>query len=175
MGAARDRREGEPETAAEWGRPGLSRRERRIAGAAIEALLCDTRDGVLHAPAPSWRDRVVGCFDRSLGACSTQERFVMRLLLWLLELLPPLVVGRLSRMSRLSLPVRVAYYDALERHARWPLALLAAATKIPMLIGAFEEGDALRWTGFDRPSISTRRALARAPTARDARHDAEAV
>ena len=62
-------------------------------------------------------------------------------------------------MSRLALAPRVDYLEALEGHRFAPLTMLLVATKVPMLIAAFESGDALRITGYDRPTTFSRRRL----------------
>jgi hypothetical protein len=143
-------------SAADWGRRPLGARGRRIAGAAIEAILCDREGERLRPPDAAWRERVVDSFDLSVGACSFQVRFGMRALLFLLEWLP-LALGTLRRMSRLPLAARVAYLDALERHRWAPLTMLVVATKVPMTVAAYEQGEQLGMTGYDRPTTAARR------------------
>lgn len=62
-------------------------------------------------------------------------------------------------MTSLSLADRVRYLSALEASRSGLLAMLFLAFKVPMGIVAFEEGDELRSTGFDRPSTTARRQL----------------
>jgi hypothetical protein len=144
-------------SAEDWGRRGLSAGGRRVAHAAIAAFLCD--GAPLEPPDDAWCDRVIDSYDLLLGNASVTVRIAMRLILWLLEWLPFVVLRRASRMSKLSLEDRVAYIGALERHAWAPFTMLLVATKIPMTISAYEEGDALRMTGFDRASTAARRRL----------------
>ncbi len=147
-------------SAPDWDRPGLSARGRAIARAAVEALLADRdQDGSFVPPRREWVERIVHDYDRSVGATSLQVRLGVRWLVRALEWLPLAVVGRASRMSRLPLAVRVHYLEALENHPVAPLTMLLVATKVPMLISAFESGNPLRLTGFDRPSLSARRSL----------------
>jgi hypothetical protein len=147
-----------PETASarDWARPGLSPRGRAVARAAIEAFLCDG-DGTLVPPDSAWCDRVVESYDLSIGACSPQIRVLMRLFVWLLEWLPLWVIGKKSRMSRLAVADRLRYLRALEAHRSAPFALLFVGLKIPMLMSAFEQGEALAITGYDRPTTYARR------------------
>jgi hypothetical protein len=145
-------------SAPDWGRPGLSPAGRVVSRAAIEALLCDG-DDELVLPDREWCDRVVASYDLSLGACSPQVRIGVAVLLVLLEWLPLFVLGVGRRMSRLSLRERVRYLEALESHPRAPLTMLLVATKIPMLMAAFEAGEPLRATGYDRPTAHSRRKL----------------
>ncbi|MSP24999.1 MAG: hypothetical protein EXR75_07515 [Myxococcales bacterium] len=152
-------------SARDWERPGLSERKKRIARAAIEAFLADrepadTGDGSgLVVPDAAWCERNVRSFDLHIGACSTLLRFALGMLVVLLEWLPIVIVGRASRMSRLSLEERIRYLEALERHRVSWFALLFIGTKLPMLFAAFEEGAPLASTGFDRRTTQTRRRL----------------
>lgn len=153
-------------SAEEWDRPGLDAAGRRVATAAIEALLCDAdASGALVAPSQAWLERVVHAYDRSIGAASVQVRLGVRVLVALLEWLPIVVLVRASRMSRLALEERVRYLEALEAHPFAPLTMLLVATKVPMLMSAFESGEALRLTGYDRETTYARRRLPVAPPA----------
>jgi hypothetical protein len=62
-------------------------------------------------------------------------------------------------MSRLPLERRLAYLEALEASRIGWLSMLLVAVKVPLCIPAFEEGEELRSTGFDRESLSARRRL----------------
>lgn len=146
------------ESAEDWGRRGLSRGGRRIGRAALEGFLCD--GSPLRPPEESWCTKTLDAYDLGIGNASIVVRLGVRVLLMVLEWLPLFVIGKPSRMSRLSLADRVAYFEALERHRWGPLAMLLVATKIPLTIAAYEEGEALRMTGFDRPSTISRRARA---------------
>jgi hypothetical protein len=70
-------------------------------------------------------------------------------------------------MSRLPLGRRVAYLEALEGSRIGLLSMLLLAFKVPLCIPAFEEGEELLSTGFDRATTATRRRLPALP-ARDA-------
>jgi hypothetical protein len=83
-----------------------------------------------------------------------------------LEWLPLFVIGRASRMSRLPLPLRIAYLEALETSKFGWFPLLLVAFKVPLSFPAFEVGDELHETGFDRPSTTSRRRLPEAPSER---------
>lgn len=155
----------------EWRRAGLSARSRRVIRAAAEAMFCDRDDdGELYVPATGVCDRAVDGLDRMLAAGSADLRRGFAVLTFVLELLPPFVVGALSRMSRLSLDERVRFLEALESSRIGLLAMLFVAIKVPMSIPALEEGEELARTGFDRPSTTSRRRLPvagpRASTAR---------
>lgn len=81
------------------------------------------------------------------------------MLVLLLQMLPLFVIGAPRRMTSLSLADRVRYLEALETSRFGLLSMLLLAFKVPMSIAAFEEGEELRSTGFDRPSTASRRAL----------------
>ncbi|MBW2524470.1 MAG: hypothetical protein JRI23_09855 [Deltaproteobacteria bacterium] len=149
-------------SAPEWGRRGLSRPLRRIAVAAAEGFLCDRNEaGELVAPDRAACEQVVDDFGLGVGAASAPMRLGMSALLVAAELLPIAVVGRARPMSRLPLAERVRYLESLESHRLGALVVLLAGLKIPMTLSAFEDGEGLRKTGFDRASLSaTRRAAA---------------
>lgn len=95
----------------------------------------------------------------AVGATSAQVRLGTRVLLTLLEWLPIVVLGTFRPMTRLPLAERVRYLEGLEHHPRALLTMLLIATKVPMLMSAFERGAPLAETGFDRPSTAARRRL----------------
>jgi len=149
------------------GSPGLGvRGKRRAAGlwpitrpvalAAAQAILAD-RDasGRLTPPDPERCGQVVDEFALTIGYCSGTMRLGMNGLLALIELLPPVVVRRFRRMSRLPLAERIRYLQALEEGEHGLLTMLLVGIKIPLSIYAFERGDGLRQTGFDRPSTAS--------------------
>jgi len=139
----------------------LSARGVAIACAAIEAMLSEGEP--LRPADGAWVKRVARDYDRSIGASSIQVRLGVRALVALLEWLPLFVVGVPSRMSRLPLEHRVRYLEALESHGFAPFVMLLVATKVPMLMSAFESGSALELTGYDRPTTYARRRLPVAP------------
>ncbi|HEU4412070.1 MAG TPA: hypothetical protein VFS43_42910 [Polyangiaceae bacterium] len=130
----------------------------RRARAVVEALLAD-RDarGALVAPPAAECDRLVGEFALWVASGSNNVLTGFRLFFVLLEILPPFVVGRLAPMTRLSLAERVAYFEALEGSRLGLLASLFVAVKLPLCALAYEGGDSLSLTGFDRTGIAVRR------------------
>lgn len=141
-------------------RHGLSPRAERVARAAIEAMLADEdAAGHLVAPPATTCDRAVEWMSRSTGHASGSLRHGFGFLTLCLQLLPLFVLGLPRRMTSLSLADRVRYLSALEASRSGLLAMLFLAFKVPMGIVAFEEGDELRSTGFDRPSTTARRQL----------------
>jgi hypothetical protein len=139
-------------------RTALSARARRVARAAVEALLCDEdEDGALVPASPEACERAVAGLDDSLARSSGELRRAFGVLAIVLELLPLLVIGVPRRMSRLPLERRLAYLEALESSRIGWFSMLLVAFKVPLCIPAFEEGEELRSTGFDRESLSARR------------------
>lgn len=144
----------------DWPRGGLSAHARRVAWAATEALLADLDErGRLVPASREVCERAVGWLDHSLGRGSGDLRRGFLVLATLLDLLPPVVLGERSRMTNLPLDRRVAYLEALEHGKNGFLSMLLVAFKVPLAIPAFEEGEELASTGFDRPSVSARRKL----------------
>lgn len=154
----------------DWGRRGLSDGSRRVVLAFMEALLSD-EDAEGHlVPGPSGPcARAAAALDDSLGRSSSDLRRGFAVLSFLMDWLPILVSGTPGRMSRLPLDRRVAYLEKLESSRIGWLAMLFVAFKVPLCIPAFEEGDELALTGFDRSTISARRKLPIAPAALEAR------
>jgi hypothetical protein len=141
----------------DWGRHAFSPARRRSIAALAEALFSDeNEDGLAPAPA-GLCERVAEEFDLLIGAGSSDLRRGFRVLAFLVEWLPILVLGDLSRASRLPLGRRLAYLYRLE-HARFALiATLFIAFKLPLTMIAYELGPELASTGFDRATISTPR------------------
>jgi hypothetical protein len=156
--AAEPARDGIPKHRLDWGRPGLSPGAKRVVRAAIEAILADEDEhGALIPGDADACARSVDWLDDSLGRSSADLRRGFGALILVLEWLPLLVVGAPSRMSRLPLPRRIAYLEGLEQSRIGWLSMLLVAFKVPLSISAFEEGEALGSTGFDRPSTVSRR------------------
>ncbi len=148
------------------GQRGLSAGARRVAHATIEALLSDEDDrGRLVPGRPEACARGVAWLDDALGRSSPDLRRGFALLSLALEWLPLFVVGAPGRMSRLPLDRRVAYLEALETSRIGLLSMLLVAFKVPLSIAAFEEGEELASTGFDRPTIASRRGRPSLPLA----------
>jgi hypothetical protein len=126
--------------------------------AACEAVMCDEDDqGELLPPGVEVLDRSMAWVKGALAATTSGLPRAFTLLVLALELLPVFVIGRFSRMSRLPIAERIAYLEALETHRVGWLSLLFTAIKVPITIPCFEFGDELRETGYDRPSLSSRR------------------
>ena len=141
-------------------RAGLSAGAQRIAWAAAEAILCDEDErGELVPASPSVCDRAVWALDGSLACVSPELRRGFWVLALVLEFLPLFVIRAPSRMSRLPLPRRLAYLEALEQSRIGLLSMLLIAFKVPLSVPAFEEEELLRSTGFDRENLSSRRRL----------------
>lgn len=141
-------------------RRGLSPRAERVARATIEAMLADEGPGGELVPPPrSTCDRAVEWLSRATGCSSGALRGGYGLLTMCLQLLPLFVIGVPRRMTSLSLSDRVRFLSALEASRFGLLTMLVVAFKVPMGIVAFEEGDELSSTGFDRPSTTARRQL----------------
>jgi hypothetical protein len=144
----------------DWGREGLSPFARRVALAVIEAIMSDEDDeGRLVPGRPEMCARAVDTLADTVGRGSADLRRGFAVLCVFMEWLPLAVIGAPSRMTRLPLARRVAYLEALEASRIGWLAMLLIAFKVPMCIPAFEEGEELRDTGFDRPSTVARRRL----------------
>ena len=123
-----------------------------------EALLSDEdARGRVVAASSELCDRAVIGLDRAVGAASPDIRRGFSVLTWLMQWLPLLVIGVASRMSRLPIARRVAYLEALEESRIGLLAMLLVAFKVPLCIPAFEEGDELRLSGYERPTAKSRR------------------
>jgi hypothetical protein len=105
--------------------------------------------------------------DHSLGRSGADLRRGFVALSLLIELLPLFVVGAPSRMSKLPIARRVAYLEALEASRFSLFPLLLVAFKVPLCVPAFEDGEELLSTGFDRASTASRRRLPM-PRAREA-------
>lgn len=133
---------------------------------ACEALMADEDDeGALVLPSEAAVERSLAWVRAALSATTSGLSPAFALLVVLLELLPPFFIGRFSRMSRLPLAERIEYLETLEQHRFGLFSLLFTAIKVPVTIPAFEAGEELRDTGFDRPSLSSRRRL---PVAKEA-------
>jgi len=144
----------------DWRRDGLSPFARRVAHAVIEAVLSDEDDEGRLAPGrPEACARAVDTLADTVGRGSSDLRRGFAALCVLMEWLPLAVVGAPSRMTRLPLARRVAYLEALESSRIGWFSMLFIAFKVPLCIPAFEEGEELRDTGFDRPSTVARRRL----------------
>jgi hypothetical protein len=144
----------------DWKRRGLTPGQRRVAYAVTEALLADEGpDGELVPGPREACERAVAGLDDSLGRSSSDLRRGFSFLCVAMEWLPLFILGAPSRATRLPLERRIQYLEALESHRIGLLVMLLVAFKVPLCIPAFEEGEELELTGFDRPSTTSRRRL----------------
>lgn len=144
----------------DWGRRAFSPSARNTLRALIEALFSDEHpDTGLEPARPELADRVVDEFDLYIGAGSSELRRGFRFLVLAIEWLPFFVVRSFSRASRLPLSQRIAYLQALEHSTLGLLTMLFVGLKLPLTMIAYETGPELRSTGFDRPSLGSRRVL----------------
>lgn len=144
----------------DWGRAGLSARSRAILFSAAEAIYSDEDDdGQIFVPATGICERAVNGVDLMIGNGSADLPRGFALFTFFLQMLPVFFIGRLSRMTKLSLAERVDYLRALEHSRVGLIVMLLVAIKVPMTMSAFEEGVELASTGFDRPNSVARRRL----------------
>jgi hypothetical protein len=153
-------RDGVPEHRLDWRRRGLSASAERVAYAVLEAIMSDEDDdGRLVPGAPEMCARAVGVLGDTVGRGSSDLRRGFGVLAFLMEWLPLVVIGKPSRATSLPLAERVRYLEALESSKVGWFSMLFVAFKVPMCIPAFEEGEELASTGFDRPDTVARRSL----------------
>jgi hypothetical protein len=150
----------------EGGRPhGLARWQRDVMTAFVEAILADEdAHGELVPGRAETCARATRWMDEALGGASADLRRGYFFLSIFMEWLPLFLIGAPSRMSRLPLARRIAYLEALESSRSGLLSMLFVGFKVPLGIPAFEEGEELASTGFDRPSTAARRRLPVAET-----------
>jgi hypothetical protein len=144
---------------------------RRLAVAFVEALGADDAPrgsaalvGVVEPGAlvPLRSEKVAWVVDEleQWTSCgSTSIRLGFRSLLWVLEFLPPFLVGRWSRASRLPLAERIAFFEAAESSRFGLLTGAMIGLKVPLVSLLYEEGEELHETGFDRETTSTPRRI----------------
>ncbi len=129
--------------------------QRAIVRAFSEAMFSDEdASGVPVPPSDALLDRVVEEFDYTVGAASADLRRGFIVLCGLIETLPAAIVRRPVRMSRMPLARRIDYLRALEHSRIGLLATLVVAFKLPLVMIAYDQGEELRMTGFDRPTVS---------------------
>lgn len=144
----------------DYPRDGLWNISRTAAYAAAEALLADEDENGRAVPGAQIAcERAVQSFGHSVGRTGTDLRRGLNLVFVLVELLPLFLVGIPSRMSRLPIEKRIHYLETLEGSSIGLLSMLFIAVKVPLCMPAFEEGEELALTGFDRPSTVSRRSL----------------
>jgi hypothetical protein len=132
----------------DWQRTTFGPFPRRAIRAVAEALFTDDTAGADEGAAARF-DWLVLDADAMISNGSRQLRVGMRVSIVLLELLPVLVVGRLSRCSSLPLPTRVRYLQRLEAGPITQLALLVVLWKSLLTILYFEHPEAAPHLGHD--------------------------
>jgi hypothetical protein len=143
----------------DWGRRALGPARRKSIGALAEVIFSSEDEEGLQPAAPELVERTVDELDLLIGAGSGDLHRGFRLLAWLIEWLPLIVIGAFSRASRLPLARRLAYLEALDRSRLPLLPTLLVAFKLPLTMLAFELDPELAMTGYDRATLSTRRVL----------------
>ncbi len=134
---------------------GLWPSSRRVVRAFCEALLCDAdARGRLMSPSAALVDDVVMRFDEQLGAGSSDLRRGINLLCGLMDRMPPVIIGSISRMTELTLSERVALLEAMENARVGLVATMVVALKIPLSMHAYEQGELLAMTGCTRSSLT---------------------
>ncbi|HKQ71986.1 MAG TPA: hypothetical protein VJT73_21725 [Polyangiaceae bacterium] len=141
----------------DWNRRAFSPARQKTIAALAEALLSEETDRGLVGASADLTARVADEFDLLIGAGSPDLRRGFCVLAWLIEWLPIVMIGVLSRASRLPLARRLAYLERLEQAKIALLATLLVAFKLPITMLAFEMAPELAVTGFDRDTISTPR------------------
>lgn len=142
----------------DWRRPGLTSFARTVCRSFLEAALADEDDrGRLVPPSDATLDRVIHKLDLWLGTGSRQLQIGFLALVAALETLPLAIVRKPSRMTKLGLEDRLKYLEKLEDSPNGMITMLLVAFKVPMLSAAYEEGELLRETGFERESLTVLR------------------
>jgi hypothetical protein len=131
-----------------------------ICRAAAAGILCD-RDasGRVVAPKDDLLDRVVDKLDLWLGSTSPELGKAFVALCLAVDAGPLVVMRKPRRMSSLTLEDRLHYFEKLEEHESGLMSMLLMAFKVPLATAAFEHGEWLHRTGFDREDLIVRRSL----------------
>lgn len=147
----------------DWRRSGLTPFGRLVCRSFTEALLCDEDErGELVPPDAATLDRVVHKMDLWLGTASTDLSRAFLALCFALEGSPTLTLKRARRFTSLPLRDRLHVLETLEDHPNGLLSMLLTAFKVPLGTAAFEQGELLADTGFNRPDLIAPRDLKRA-------------
>jgi hypothetical protein len=142
----------------DWRKSGLNAFGRKVCRAFAEAALADENErGELVPPSAETLDRIVHKLDVWLGTGSMQLQIGFVALTLGMESLPLAIIRSPRRMSSLPLRDRLHYLEKLEESPNGMLSMLLVAFKVPLLTAAYEEGELLRETGFDRETLSTLR------------------
>ena len=132
---------------------------RRVLTAMTEALGADEEeDGLVPLPAPVV-ERVVVEYDAWISSASATLPIALSAMIALIEVMPPVLVGRFARMSQLPLSERIEYLERVEGTAVGLVAAGFMGLKIGLVMLIYEQGVELHDTGFDRPTLKARRRL----------------
>ena len=123
------------------GRPGISAKVRRRARAVAEVLFA-TSEG---PPPPERLDWLVTDLDRFAAQAGSRPRMLIKLCLWVVWWIGPLVVFKLGTFGRLDAAVRTT---ALEKLEAGPLGLAIVGLKTIMCMIWFEHPEVSRRVGF---------------------------
>ncbi|MFO0550133.1 MAG: hypothetical protein U0271_17195 [Polyangiaceae bacterium] len=146
----------------DWRRSGLSAYGRKVCRAVTEALLADEGpNGELVSVDDATLDRVIHKLDIWLGTSSPELSRAFFVLCLSMEATPSLTIRRAQRFSSMSLADRVLVLTRLEDHPNGLMSMLLTAFKVPLLTGAFEEGELLHSTGYERADLIAPRNLDR--------------
>jgi len=142
----------------DWNRSGLGRLGKKVVRSATEAILADhDATGRLVGPTDAALDRVVQQIDLWVGTGSSDLSRAFGVLVGALEAAPMWIARKPSRFTKLSLAERVHVLERLEEHPVGLFSMLLTAFKVPLATVAFETGDLLHETGFDREDLVVRR------------------
>jgi hypothetical protein len=144
----------------DWNRSGLGAIGKAVVRSVTEAVLADEDDGGrLFGPDEATLNRVVMKVDLWVGTGSTDLSRAFGVLCGAMQAIPVVVLKRPARFTKLSLADRVHVLEALEEHPIGLLSMLLTAFKVPLATAAYEEGELLHETGFDREDLIVRRNL----------------
>ena len=142
----------------------LSAREQEIAEAVCEALLSDRDDvgGYLPPTASTVTDATVQ-LDRFLTATTTRTRLAFRGILHVIQVSPTALLHTTQRFTALTLRERIDALTRAEHSQTGWLAIALMGLKVPLTMAAYEQGNNLALTGFERHEITTPRGTSKIP------------
>lgn len=132
---------------------------RRALAALVEAMAADEDENGLAPPPQAMVWRVVDEYDAWLASCTPTMPIAMSLVVGVFEWLPIVIVHRLSRMSSLPLAERIEYLEKCERGSVGLLVAGFMGLKVGLTMLIYEKGSDLHETGYDRPTLASRRRL----------------
>jgi hypothetical protein len=135
-------------TTRDWERTTFGPFARRVIVGLTEAFFTDP-DAPPDERAQARYEWVANDADGYVSNASGQMRFGFWFMLFVLEVLPLVVVGRFARCSSLPVPMRVRYLDRLDRSRVVVLALFVTAWKTLLTILYFEHPETASMLGYD--------------------------